>query len=123
MTSENVDSNVIITIFEDKNEIEKVEYVGDLIFDKQKYKYNNGNKITEEINLSENGDIYFTIKKLYDEKGYIIKTSMLDDNENTITTKNYEYTKYDENGNWKELLISENDSLKILIESKIIYRK
>lgn len=123
MTGKNVDSNIIVSTFENKNKVEKIDYVGDMKFGKQKYKYNANNNVIEENNLSEDGEIFFKVKTVYNEKGNIIKTVRVDEKGDAISIANYKYLKFDDKGNCTELLSIGNDSTKILIESKIVYRK
>jgi hypothetical protein len=123
MTGKNNDSNVIITLFQNKNAVKKIDYVGEFIFGKQEFRYNEKNKVIEEKNLSEFDELFFTIKTFYDQNGNINKTVMIDEKGDTISTENYKYLKYDVKGNWTELITSGSDSLKILIESEIVYRK
>jgi len=123
MTGKNVDSNVILSTFVNKNKVEKIVYVGDMIFGKQKYKYNANNNVIEETDLSEDDQIFLKVKTFYNDKGNIIQTVSVDEKGDTISIENYKYLKFDDKGNWTEMLSTGSDSTEILIESNIVYRK
>ncbi|GAA0872974.1 hypothetical protein GCM10009117_21210 [Gangjinia marincola] len=123
MTGKNVDRNVILSNFVDKNKVEEIDYVGDMILRKQKYKYNANNNVIEEINLSEGDQISFKVKHLYNYNRNIVKTVTVDEKGDTISIENYKYLKFDDEGNWTKMLITGSDSTEILVESKIVYRK
>lgn len=122
MNGKHIDGNVVVTVFQNQNVIEKINYVGNLISDKKIFKYNKNNRIIEEKNLSANNEPYVIVKKYYNDKGNMIKTVMLDENSENISFENYEYLKYDDQGNWIEVITSGKDGLKFLIENEIIYR-
>jgi hypothetical protein len=122
INGKHIDRNVVVTVFQNQNVIEKINYVGNLISDKKTFKYNKSNRIIEEKHLLADNESYMIVKKYYNEKGNMIKTVMLDENSETISFENYEYLKYDDQGNWIEVITSGKDGLKFLIENEIIYR-
>jgi hypothetical protein len=103
--------------------VEKIDYVGGIIWGKQKYKYDVSNKVIEEISLSDKNQVNHRTKYQYDNTDNVIKSIFLDAKGDTISIEHNKYLKFDQKGNWTEMLSDDDGHTEILIESDIVYRK
>lgn len=133
-----------------KNQIERIGYIGNDFIERWKHIYDTKNNRTEELMVDENSDSTEHVRKIfsYDEKGNIVN-QMLQSNEsnskqcedffkydlnnNFIEWKrivkegrteieNYNYT-YDKIGNWIEKSVYQEHVLKMVIKRRIEYWK
>ncbi len=92
--------------FDSTETIEQFEYDG------------NGNKTSRIV--KKNGALFMKVDYAYDDKGNLLKLSVIDSTENPVDTRTYTYT-YDEKGNWTEKVITINNEKKFIEKREITY--
>jgi hypothetical protein len=84
------------------------------------YQYNNNEKLIEQIAFLSSGNMNYKETYQYDERGNRIEICKYNQKNEIEFTQNFQY-KFDEIGNWVEMLIFINTNPKFVVERTIKY--